>query len=106
MVVDYAKGKIYNISDYCTIYELVKVISSTLNKKIPSIHLSESLARKIAWLTGWVPLNPLSVRRIDALVKRARYSSSKIEKELGYKPRVSIEQGIAELIANYENPLT
>jgi nucleoside-diphosphate-sugar epimerase len=98
-----ARGKIYNVSDYCTIYELVKVISLALNKKMPSMHLPESLARKIAWLTSWVPFNPLSGQRIDALVKKARYSSSKIEMELGYKPKVSIAKGMAELIENYES---
>lgn len=49
-----------------------------------------------------MPFNPLSEQRINALVKKARYSSSKIEVELGYKPIVSILQGMTELIAAYE----
>ena len=97
-----AKGKIYNVSDHCTVFELVKVISSTLKKQIPSTHLPESFVRKVARLTCWVPFNPLSERRINALVKSARYSSSKIKVELGYKPIVSIAQGMTELIAAYE----
>jgi nucleoside-diphosphate-sugar epimerase len=97
-----AKGKIYNVSDHCTIFGLVEIISSALKKQIPSKHLPEFFVRKIAWLTSWIPFNPLSERRINALVKKTRYSSSKIEVELGYKPIISIAQGMTELITVHE----
>jgi nucleoside-diphosphate-sugar epimerase len=51
-----------------------------------------------ARLLGGVPGFPLTEARIDALTGRAIYSSARIERELGYSHRISMEEGIEELV--------
>ena len=56
----------------------------------------------IAKLTSFVPKNPLTEARIDALSNRAIYETTKIENELGYKPVVTVEETIIGLVQFYQ----
>jgi len=41
---------------------------------------------------------PISADRILKLSNNTRFSASRIERELGFKPRVELRQGLAEMI--------
>ncbi len=93
---------IYNLSDYLTIEDFVEIISKALGKDSPSKRISELWARRLARLISWAPFNPLTQQRIDAMVKKARYSSEKIEQELGYVHKISMDRGLTELVNFYK----
>lgn len=93
-----ARNHIYNISDYRTMEDFVAIISRALHKPVPSLRISESWARLIARMTVFIPNNPLTEQRVNAMVKRAIYSPAKLEAELGYRPRVSMEDGLRDLV--------
>lgn len=61
--------------------------------------LPEWAARGAAALGGWLPGFPLTRSRVDALTRRVRYSPARIQGELGYAFRVSIEEGLRRLVA-------
>ena len=93
---------IYNLSDYSTIENFVEIISKALGKNLLSLRISELWARRLAKLTSWLPFNPLTSQRIDAMVKRARYSSKKIERDLGYVHKISMTAGLIDLVEHYK----
>lgn len=100
--MDKAKNQIYNISEYCSLQDFIRIMSNALQKPMPTLRLPKSLIDRIVKLTSWVPYNPLTQDRVNALVKNARYSSEKIERELDYKHLVSMSEGISELICFYK----
>lgn len=93
-----AKNRIYNISDHRTLEDFVAIISHALHKPTPHLRIPESLARAIARMTFFIPNNPLTEQRINAMVKRAIYSSSRLATELDYRYRITMEKGLAELV--------
>ncbi len=96
--VEKAKGRIYNLSDHCTVEELVKVIAQSLDKAIPRFRLTEFFARLCARMLGSIPGFPLTESRVGALTSRAAYSSQRIQDELGYRHPVSLEAGFRQLV--------
>lgn len=92
-----AIGKIYNLSDSCSMEQLVTAISIALAKPQTHLRLPESPVRYLARVLGRIPRFPLTEARVDALTGRAVYSTDKIERELGYRHGVSIEAGLAGL---------
>ncbi len=93
-----AKGRVYNLSDFCTMEQFVGAISASLGKPTPSARLPELPVRLLARVLGMVPSLPLTESRVDALTSRARYPTGRIEKELGYTHRVSVEDGVRRLV--------
>lgn len=98
-----AKGRIYNLSDYCSLEEFVTTIASLLGKKIPTLRAAEPLARILVNTFGKIPAFPLTQSRIDALTNRSIYSISCIQQELGYEHRISMEEGLQHLVTAYGN---
>ena len=96
------KGEIYNLSDYCTIEKFVSIISENLGKPSPRIRLPGSAVKFASKILEKIPSFPLTSSRITALSNRVLYSTKKIEKELDYSHLVSIEEGLAKLVAEFE----
>lgn len=100
-----ARNRIYNISDYRTIEDFVAMIAQALQKPVPRLRIPEPLARVIARMTFFIPGNPLTGQRVNAMVKRATYPTAKIERELGYQHRVRMEDGLRELVASWKQKI-
>lgn len=100
-----AKNNIYNISDYRTIEDFVAIIAQSLHKPVPSLRISERWAHMIAKMTAFIPRNPLTEQRVNAMVKRAVYSPAKLEAELGYQHRICMEDGLRELVEEHKQRL-
>jgi nucleoside-diphosphate-sugar epimerase len=98
-----ARNKTYIISNWCTIEEFVGVISSKLSKSIPWFRMPKSLLLVLAQLTAFMPRNPLTAGRVHALTNKTIYSTSKIERELGFKSVMSIQDGLAQLVSKYSS---
>lgn len=93
-----AQNRVYLITDYCTIEDFVGIIARTLSKSVPHRRVPESLARVAAKVTAFVPHNPLTDQRVNAMVKRAVYSTNRLETELGFRHRITMEDGVRQLV--------
>ena len=90
-------GRTYIVSDHRNLEDFIGIIAAVLGKKMPQKRLPESLLRAVVAVAGNIPRFPLSLSRVDALTNRAVYLTDRIESELGYKNKISIEEGIGEL---------
>ncbi|MFN0315989.1 MAG: NAD-dependent epimerase/dehydratase family protein [Burkholderiales bacterium] len=96
-----AKDKVFNLSDYCTMEQFVRAIAMSMGKPMPQIRLPELPARCIAHVLGRLSGFPLTVSRLNALTSRARYPSTRIERQLGYVHRVSMEDGLRRMVESW-----
>lgn len=93
-----ARGQIYNLSEHRTIEVFVSVIAAELRKPMPKTRLPEMLVRWMAKLCGWLPHFPLTESRVNALTTRSVYSIERIQHELGYAHKVSMEDGLCQIV--------
>jgi len=98
-----ARGQVYNISDHCTIEDFVAILAKSLGCAAPHLRLPDLPVRVFAKLFGHIPSVPLTQSRIDALTTRASYSNVKIEKELGYRHLLSMQEGLDELVRYWQS---
>ena len=101
-----SNGRTYIVSDHRTLETFVRIISGALGKNTPRKRLPEFLARAVVLLAGAIPKFPLTASRVDALINRTVYRTDRIESELGYKSRISMEQGIGDLVRKWKNGST
>lgn len=100
--VQHDRGRVYNLSDWCTFEKFVEIIAHCVGKTTPKLRLPEHPVRWIVRTLEVVPGMPLSSSRIDALVNRCKYPSTRIEQELHYTHKISMEEGIRESIASWQ----
>jgi nucleoside-diphosphate-sugar epimerase len=97
-----ARGRVYNLSDQRPIEEFITTIAVALGVSPPRHRLPEAPVRRIAKVMGKFPRMPLTEGRVDALVNRCVYSISRIERELGYFHRVSMEEALWALVRTWK----
>lgn len=100
-----ARGKVYNLSDQCTLEHFVGVIATNLGRATPQLRIPETITRLTAMTLGRLPGFPLTQSRVDALVNRSIYPISRIQEELGYRYVISMEDGLRELVDAYKQRL-
>jgi len=93
-----AKRMIFNISNDCLLEDMINGIASAFNVPRPRLRLPESGVRVATCIIGKVMTTPLTQERINALVARTRYPYLKIERELGFIPRISVPDAIGEVV--------
>ena len=103
---DRTVGKVYIVSDSCSLCDFVGAAAEFLGVKIPG-----KLPTWLAYiLAGGIQMAgkvarfspPLTVSRVKALRNRVVYSSNKIQKELGFSPTVGWREGLRRTIAWYK----
>lgn len=97
-----ARGRVYNLSDHCSIEQFIAVIARVLHQTPPRFRLPENLVRAVARLMSGIVSNPLTESRMDALVNRTVYPITRIQHELDYAHVISMEDGIRQLVAAYQ----
>jgi len=60
------------------------------NKKI--FRVPEIAVRLIVSIFGWIPKFPLTSSRVDALTNRCVYDATKVQKKLGFKYSMTLEE--------------
>lgn len=98
-----ANGQIYNLSDYRTLENFVAIISQALGRELPRLRIQEAPIRMLVRVLGWIPGIPLTESRINALTNFTVYDNSKIELGLGYRHVISMEDGLAQLVAHWQS---
>ena len=97
-----AAGRIYNLSDICTMEHFVAVITDALGCTAPRIRIPKLLAQLVGITMGKIPGFPLTQARVNALSLRSSYPVTRIQQELGYQHIVSMEDGLRELAKEYK----
>ncbi len=96
---DAAASGTYVLSDDRPMEVFIAAVAAALGTQRQPGTVPRWLARGVAGLFGWLPRFPLTPSRVDALSRRVRYSPERIQRELGYKFRVSIEEGLRRFVA-------
>jgi nucleoside-diphosphate-sugar epimerase len=94
-----AAGRVYNLSDWCTVEEFAGAIADALGRPRPRLRLPERPVRRLVRIFDRMGTLPLTESRIDALVARRRYSIDRIQRELEYTLEVSTPVGLAHMVA-------
>jgi len=89
-----AAGRVYNLSDWCTIEEFVCALADGIGARHPWLRIPLPFARVLSTIGGRVPTFPLTQSRVDALSNRARYATDRIRDELGYAPTEALPMAI------------
>ena len=97
-----ANGQVYNLSDYRSMEDFVKIITDSLGCKRPHLRIPEVPVRLLIKLLGWIPGVPLTDSRINALTNHTMYDNTKIEQDLGYKHVTPMEDGLTKLVAYWQ----
>jgi nucleoside-diphosphate-sugar epimerase len=93
-----AANHIFNLSDHCTMEDLVGIIGAALGRNVSNLRFPELPVRMVAKILGAIPGFPLTESRVDAMTGRSTYSINKIEMHLGYRHILSIEVGMREMV--------
>lgn len=91
-------GRAYIVSDHCPLETFVGIIAAHLGRPAPRLRVPLPLARAAANLFGSLPGFPLKPSRVAALTDRTVYRAERIARELGYHNRITLEQGLGELV--------
>lgn len=97
-----AAGRVYNLSDHRTMEQFVGLIAQSMGKETPQARVPEFFIRPLVKLLSNLPGMPLTDARVDALTGRTVYSNEKIERELGYRHPVSMEEGVKDLVGYWQ----
>ncbi|OUR64412.1 hypothetical protein A9Q79_07900 [Methylophaga sp. 42_25_T18] len=93
-----AKREIFNISNDCQLEELIGGMASSHNVKQPWLRFPESLVRLATQIMSHFVALPLTKERIDALVSRTSYPTSKLERKLGFYLSTSVPDEIDKFV--------
>lgn len=93
-----ASGQTYNLSDQRSMEQFVATIAEALQVPVPTLRLPEGPMRLCAQAFGRIPRFPLTAARVAALTVKSTYSYEKIQRELGYRHEISMEDGIRQLV--------
>ena len=96
-----ATGQVFNLSDHRTMEEFVGLMSKKMGVSVPKLRLPEKPTRWIAGVMQAVPGWPLTLSRVDALTSFVTYPTTKIERLIAYHHKISMDDGIADLVRDY-----
>jgi nucleoside-diphosphate-sugar epimerase len=95
-----AKGKTFNISNDCTLEDMVNGIAHAEGVASPRLRFPESLVRGAIYAASTLFKVPLSQEQVSGLVRRTRYPYHKLQKELDFAPKRAVPNAIAEVLAH------
>lgn len=93
-----AKAEIFNVSNDCLLEDMVKGVAHTLGVNCPRLRLPESFVRGVVSVAAKISRIPLTQEQINGLVRRTRYPYLKLERTLGFTPRIPVPSAIGEAV--------
>ena len=96
-----AAGETFIVSEHLDIGDFTGVVADQLHCARPGIVIPEKVARAVAALASGIPRFPLTASRIDALTSQCIFSEGHIRNQLGYVPKIDLEQGLRKLVDHY-----
>jgi len=92
-----AKGEIFNLSNDCALSDLIDGMADAQQVSHPKWSLPEAPLRLIVSIANRFLYLPVTQARIDALVARTSYPSTKLRDTLGFIPEREVPIAIGEL---------
>jgi nucleoside-diphosphate-sugar epimerase len=93
-----AANQTYIVSDWTTLENMVLAMAQAVKANQPNLRVPLWLAKFAAHGLCWLPKWPLTPRRVNALSNRSRYSTQKIENELGWHVTMPVVLGVRQLV--------
>jgi nucleoside-diphosphate-sugar epimerase len=85
-------GEVFNLSQSSTVENMINSFSFEMESEKKILRLPKYFVRVIAAVLGWIPSFPLTSSRVDALTGRCIYNSTKVQKVLGFKYSMTLEE--------------
>jgi nucleoside-diphosphate-sugar epimerase len=98
-----AANQTYIVSGWATMEDMVSGLAAGAGIPPPKRRMYLPLAKCLAVLFKWVPRLPLTLSRVQAMSMRSRYSTEKIERELGWSLSVPVKEGMRQFARDF-NP--
>lgn len=95
-----AKGEIFNLSNDCALSDLINGMADAQRVSRPKWSLPEAPLRLTASIANRLLRLPVTQARIDALVARTSYPSTKLREILGFVPEREVPATIGELFVD------
>jgi len=89
---DKALGEVFNLSQSATVEKMITSFASGIGSDKKILRFPEAVVRVIASVFGKIPKFPLTSSRVDALTGRCVYNSIKVQKILGFKYSMTLEE--------------
>jgi nucleoside-diphosphate-sugar epimerase len=86
----------YIVSAWATMEDMVSGLAAGAGIAPPKRRIFLPMAKCFAVLFQWIPRWPLTMSRVQALSTRSRYSTEKIERELGWRLSVPVKEGMRQ----------
>lgn len=91
-----AANQTYIVSAWATMEDMASGLAAGAELAPPSRRIPMSVATLLARGMQWWPRWPLTPSRVQAMSLRSKYSTEKIETELGWKLTVPVKEGMRE----------
>jgi len=95
---DKALGEVFNLSQSTTVENMIASFTSGMASDKKILRFPEGIVRIVAGVFGRIPGFPLTSSRVDALTGRCIYNSTKVQKTLGFRYSMTLEERL-ELFA-------
>jgi len=89
---DKALGEVFNLSQSETVEKMITSFASGIGSDKKILRLPEIVVRVLVSVFGKIPKFPLTSSRVDALTGRCVYDSIKVQKILGFKYSMTLEE--------------
>ena len=89
---DKALGEVLNLSQSATVEKMIISFASGIGSDKKILRFPEGVVRVIVSVFGKIPKFPLTPSRVDALTGRCVYNSIKVQKILGFKYSMTLEE--------------
>jgi len=89
---DKALGEIFNLSQSETVEKMIAAFASGIGSDKKILRFPEIVVRVLVSFFGKIPKFPLTSSRVDALTGRCVYDSIKVQKILGFKYSMTLEE--------------
>ncbi len=96
-----ALGQVFIVSNHCELERFVSLIAAALKRPTPRLRIPRLLAEVGSRLGTLIPGFPLTSSRVAAMTNRAVYSNDRITGLLGFENRISMEEGVREMVSSF-----
>jgi nucleoside-diphosphate-sugar epimerase len=92
-----ARGEIFNISNDCSLRELIEGIAHTLSVPVPSLRVPKIFVRYLVAVLSFFTKGLITQERVNALTSRTRYPTTKLKQKLDFTPEKYVPEYIAKI---------
>ncbi|PWE44716.1 nucleoside-diphosphate sugar epimerase [Pseudomonas prosekii] len=92
-----AEGEIFNISNDCSLRELIEGIARSISVPAPFLRIPKFLIRSAVSILSIFTKGMITQERVNALTSRTRYPTTKLKQKLDFEPKKYVPDYIAKI---------